>query len=139
MARSASSTAEIDVLIALNSPIAVGVSGGKDSQAAALATFAYLDSKRHTGPRVLVHADLGMVEWNASLPVCEKLAAHLGAELIVVRRKAGGLMERWEARWQSSLRRYINLETVALVLPWLQAEPVLFVVLIVMTPATAGV
>lgn len=114
----AANTAEIDALIAAGAPVAIGVSGGKDSQAAALATFAYLDSKGHTGPRVLVHADLGMVEWNASLPVCEKLAAHLGAELIVVRRKAGGLMERWEARWQSSLRRYINLETVALVLPW---------------------
>lgn len=112
------STAEIDALIAQHAPVAIGVSGGKDSQASALATFAYLDSKGHSGPRVLVHADLGMVEWNASLPVCEKLAAHLGAELIVVRRKAGGLMERWEARWQSSLRRYINLETVALVLPW---------------------
>jgi 3'-phosphoadenosine 5'-phosphosulfate sulfotransferase (PAPS reductase)/FAD synthetase len=115
---SAASTAEIDALIASSAPVAIGVSGGKDSQAAALATFAYLDSKGHTGPRVLVHADLGMVEWDASLPVCEKLAAHLGAELIVVRRKAGGLMERWEARWQSSLRRYINLETVCLVLPW---------------------
>lgn len=112
------STAEIDALIAQHAPVAVGVSGGKDSQASALATFAYLDSKGHSGPRVLVHADLGMVEWNASLPVCEKLAAHLGAELIVVRRKAGGLMERWEARWESSKRRYINLETVALVLPW---------------------
>ena len=112
------STAEIDALIAQHAPVAVGVSGGKDSQASALATFAYLDSKGHSGPRVLVHADLGMVEWNASLPVCEKLAAHLGAELIVVRRKAGGLMERWESRWQSSLRRYIHLETVALVLPW---------------------
>jgi len=112
------STAEIEALITENAPVAIGVSGGKDSQASALATFAYLDSKGHTGPRVLVHADLGMVEWNASLPVCDRLAAHLGAELIVVRRKAGGLMERWEARWQSSLRRYINLETVALVLPW---------------------
>lgn len=112
------STAEIDALIAQGVPVAIGVSGGKDSQASALATFAYLDSKGHSGPRVLVHADLGMVEWNASLPVCEKLAAHLGTELIVVRRKAGGLMERWEARWQSSLRRYINLETVCLVLPW---------------------
>lgn len=112
------STADINALIARDVPVAVGVSGGKDSQAAALATFASLDAKGHKGPRVLVHSDLGVVEWNASLPVCERLAAHLGAELIVVRRKAGDLMDRWEARWQSSLRRYINLETVALVLPW---------------------
>lgn len=111
-------TPEIDALIASGAPVAIGVSGGKDSQAAALATVAYLDSKGHTGPRVLVHSDLGVVEWDASLPICEALAVHLGIELIVVRRKAGDLMDRWEARWQSSLRRYINLETVALVLPW---------------------
>jgi 3'-phosphoadenosine 5'-phosphosulfate sulfotransferase (PAPS reductase)/FAD synthetase len=112
------SSAEIDALIASGAPVAIGVSGGKDSQAAALATISYLDSKGHSGPRVLVHSDLGVVEWNASLPVCEALAKHLGIELIVVRRKAGDLMDRWESRWQSSLRRYINLETVALVLPW---------------------
>lgn len=111
-------TTEINDLIARDAPVAIGVSGGKDSQAAALATFASLDAKGHRGPRVLVHSDLGVVEWNASLSVCEKLAAHLETELIVVRRKAGDLMDRWEARWQSSLRRYINLETVALVLPW---------------------
>lgn len=116
--RGVACTIEIDALIAQGAPIAIGVSGGKDSQAAALATFAYLDHMGHGGPRVLMHADLGMVEWKASLPVCEDLARHLGAELIVVRRKAGGLMERWEARWQSSLRRYIQLETVCLVLPW---------------------
>lgn len=111
-------TAEIDALIAQHAPVAIGVSGGKDSQAAALATFSYLNSKGHTGQRVLVHADLGIVEWSASLPVCEQLARYLNTELIVVRRKAGGLMERWEARWQSSLRRYIELSTVCLVLPW---------------------
>lgn len=111
-------TPDIDALIAANAPVAVGVSGGKDSQAAALATFAHLDACGHTGPRVLIHSDLGSVEWKASLPACEALAAHLGCELIVVRRKAGDLMDRWEARWQSSIRRYANLETVMLVLPW---------------------
>jgi 3'-phosphoadenosine 5'-phosphosulfate sulfotransferase (PAPS reductase)/FAD synthetase len=111
-------TPEIATLIAANAAVAIGVSGGKDSQAAALATCAHLDAVGHTGPRVLIHADLGSVEWHESLPVCERLAAHLGIELIVVRRAAGGLMERWEARWRSSVRRYSNLETVTLVLPW---------------------
>jgi len=115
---SIASTNEIDALIASGAPVAIGISGGKDSQAAALATFAHLNSVGHQGPRVLVHADLGMIEWSASLPVCETLARHLGAELIVVRRAAGGLLERWEARWQSSLRRYIELSTVCLVLPF---------------------
>jgi 3'-phosphoadenosine 5'-phosphosulfate sulfotransferase (PAPS reductase)/FAD synthetase len=111
-------TPDIDALIAAHAPIAVGVSGGKDSQASALATFDYLNAVGHRGPRVLIHSDLGVVEWKDSLPVCERLAAHLGVELIVVRRKAGDMMDRWESRWESSVRRYINLETVTLVLPW---------------------
>jgi 3'-phosphoadenosine 5'-phosphosulfate sulfotransferase (PAPS reductase)/FAD synthetase len=112
------STAEIDGLLAANSPVAIGVSGGKDSQAAALATFDHLNAIGHRGPRVLIHSDLGSVEWNESLPVCQRLAAYLGVELIVVSRKAGGLLSRWAARWASSMRRYENLETVTLVLPW---------------------
>ncbi len=111
-------TPEIAELLAADAPVAIGVSGGKDSQAAALATCAHLDAIGHTGPRVLIHSDLGSVEWNESLPVCKRLAAHLGLELIVVRRAAGGLMERWESRWQSSARRYAELSTVTLVLPW---------------------
>lgn len=112
------STPEINELLSANAPVAIGVSGGKDSQAAALATFDHLNAVGHRGPRVLIHSDLGSVEWNESLPVCERLAAHLGVELIVVRRKSGGLLERWGTRWESSVRRYENLETVTLVLPW---------------------
>lgn len=111
-------TKEISSLIHSNAPVAIGVSGGKDSQAAALATIDYLNQAGHSGPRILIHGDLGSVEWNESLPVCQRLADHLKIELVVVRRKAGDLMERWEARWASSLRRYANLETVTLVLPW---------------------
>lgn len=113
-----STSTEIDALLAAAAPVAIGISGGKDSQAAALATAAHLNRISHRGPRVLVHADLGVVEWSESLPVCERLAAHLGIELIVVRRAAGDLMDRWEARWASSIRRYANLETVTLVPPW---------------------
>ncbi|MHB1952521.1 MAG: phosphoadenosine phosphosulfate reductase domain-containing protein [Acidiferrobacteraceae bacterium] len=111
-------TPEIEALIRADAAVAIGVSGGKDSQAAALATFATLDQAGHQGPRLLIHSDLGMVEWQESLPVCETLARHLGVELVIVRRAAGGLMERWEARWDSSVRRYAALETVAVVLPW---------------------
>lgn len=112
------STPDIDALIAANAPVAIGVSGGKDSQATALATIAHLDQAGHTGPRILVHSDLGVVEWADSLPVCERLARHLGIELVTLRRAAGDMMDRWEARWASSVRRYANLETVTLVLPW---------------------
>ncbi len=109
---------EIDMLISAGAPVAVGVSGGKDSQASALAAVAHLDRVGHSGPRVLVHADLGSVEWSDSLRICAELATHLGLELIVVRRKAGGLMERWESRWASSVARYQSLSTVTLVPCW---------------------
>lgn len=113
-----SSIPEIDSLLAEGAPVAIGVSGGKDSQAAAIATIAHLDSIGHKGPRVLVHSDLGDVEWHESLPVCERLAARLGVELIVVARKAGGLMQRWERRWELSAQRYAEMETVTLVPCW---------------------
>ncbi|WP_368649698.1 phosphoadenosine phosphosulfate reductase domain-containing protein [Brucella intermedia] len=109
---------EVDAVLAENPAVAIGVSGGKDSQAAALATFRHLDDIGHSGPRVLIHSDLGSVEWNDSIRVCEDLAAHLGSELIIVRRKAGGLMERWESRWLSSKTRYQALSTVTLVPCW---------------------
>jgi 3'-phosphoadenosine 5'-phosphosulfate sulfotransferase (PAPS reductase)/FAD synthetase len=111
-------TPEIQSLISSGSPVAIGVSGGKDSQAAALATFEALDDAGHAGPRVLIHSDLGSVEWSASLDVCRQLAAFLGAELIVVRRDRGDLMDRWESRWQSSVTRYQDLSTVTLVPCW---------------------
>lgn len=80
-------------LIAGGAPVAIGVSGGKDSQAAALATFEHLDRVGHTGPRILIHSGLGIVEWNASLPVCERLADHPGCELVgVVRRNVSRIV-----------------------------------------------
>lgn len=108
----------IQDLIWANAPVAIGVSGGKDSQAAAIATVRHLKINGHTGPVILIHSDLGVVEWKESLPVCERLAEKLGVELVVVRRKSGDLMDRWEARWASSKARYENLETVTLVPCW---------------------
>lgn len=105
-------------LVGVGAAVAIGVSGGKDSVVATGVTMEYLDSLGHTGPRVLVHADLGMVEWKESVEVCRQLANHYGLELLIVSRKAGGLMERWESRWESSTRRYSELSTVTLVLPW---------------------
>lgn len=110
--------ATIDSLIAANAAVCIGASGGKDSQAVALAVARHLDAVGHRGPRVLVHADLGRVEWQDSLAVCQRLAEHLGWELIVVRRPAGDMLDRWESRWVSRSTAYIELETVRLTLPW---------------------
>lgn len=110
--------ATVSKLLAAGAPVAIGVSGGKDSCALALATVAHLDALGHTGPRVLIHSDLGRVEWKDSLPTCERLAQKLGIELIVVRRAAGDMMDRWLTRWKNNVRRYANLECVKLILPW---------------------
>ena len=111
-------TPEISAMLAADAAVAIGVSGGKDSQACAIRTTKYLDEIGHRGPRVLIHADLGAVEWRDSLPSCERLAAHLGLELIVVRRKAGDMLARWRKRWQNNVTRYRNLSCVRLILPW---------------------
>ena len=116
------STPEIDSLIRANSPVAIGVSGGKDSDAAAFATVDHLDRLGHTGPRVLIHSDLGRVEWSESLPQCERLAARLGLELIVVRRASGDMMDRWLTRWSNNVARYAALECVKVILPWSTAS-----------------
>lgn len=98
--------------------VAIGVSGGKDSQATALRMAEYLDHAGHSGPRILIHSDLGRVEWRDSLPVCERLSKRLGWDLVVVRRNAGDMMDRWETRWRNNVERYSNLSCVKIILPW---------------------
>lgn len=112
---------EIGELIAADAVVAFGVSGGKDSDAMALATSRFLDDVRHAGPRVLIHADLGAIEHADSLPQSQRLAARLGLELIVVRRRSGGMLERWEQRWRDNVMRYISMSCVTLITPWSSA------------------
>lgn len=113
-------TPEINAALSLglDCVVAIGVSGGKDSTAVALATVAHLKSIDFQGRTVLIHSDLGKTEWNQSIVKCRELAFHLGLELIVVRRKAGGMMERWQGRWKANVKRFKNLECVKLILPW---------------------
>ncbi len=111
-------TPDVAALLARNCVVAIGVSGGKDSDACAIATAHYLDRIGHRGPRVLIHADLGRVEWRDSLPSCERLAKAIGWELLVVSRKAGDMLARWEGRWKNNVVRYADLQCVKLILPW---------------------
>lgn len=116
--RDVATTAEVIRLLKKNCVVAIGVSGGKDSDACAIAVSRYLDEFGHTGPRVLIHADLGRVEWRDSLPSCERLAAKIGWELMVVQRKAGDMLARWQGRWANNVARYRDLSCVKLILPW---------------------
>jgi len=112
----------IEGLIAKNAPVAVGVSGGKDSDVAAFEAKAYLEATGHQGPFILIHGDLGRVEHKDSLPACECLASRLGLELIVVRRKNGDMMDRWVTRWKNNVERYNLLQCVKVILPWSAAS-----------------
>lgn len=67
-------TPEIETQLAAGAVVAIGVSGGKDSAAVAIRLAEYLDGIGHTGPCLLIHSDLGRVEWRDSLPTCERLA-----------------------------------------------------------------
>jgi 3'-phosphoadenosine 5'-phosphosulfate sulfotransferase (PAPS reductase)/FAD synthetase len=102
--------------------VAIGVSGGKDSAATAFATTDYLNEMGHQGPRILIHSDLGRVEWRQSLSVCERLAEHVGLNLMVVRRDRGDLLDRWHVRWENNVRRYAELSCVKLIMPWSTAS-----------------
>jgi 3'-phosphoadenosine 5'-phosphosulfate sulfotransferase (PAPS reductase)/FAD synthetase len=115
-------TPEITSAIEAGAAVAIGVSGGKDSAVTALATIDYLEDLGHRGPRVLIHSDLGRVEWRQSLPACHRLADRLGLELIVVRRETGDLLDRWRSRWENNVRRYAELSCVKLILPWSTAS-----------------
>lgn len=109
---------ELNLALGLGAPVFMAVSGGKDSQALAHRVCEHLDATAHSGPRLLIHSDLGRVEWRQSLPVCERLATQLGIELLVVRRQAGDMMDRWLSRWDANVARYVNLSCVKLILPW---------------------
>lgn len=116
--RTVATTAEIDTALKAKCAVAVCVSGGKDSATAALRVIDYLDAVGHQGPRILIHSHLGRVEWRQSLPACERLAERLRLGLIVVRREAGDLLDRWRVRWANNVQRYADLRCVKLILPW---------------------
>lgn len=115
--------ATIERALRNNAHVVYSLSGGKDSSAAAFATNAYLDEIGHPqSRRHAIHADLGDIEWPSTAPFVEDVADHLRVPLHVVRRKAGGLIDRWRQRWVSSVDRYVGLETYQLVSPFSSAQ-----------------
>ena len=86
--------------------VAFNLSGGKDSGAAALAVSHFLDGIGHPRDRrVAIHADLGRAEWRETMAMAERQAAFIGVPLVVVRRKAGDMVHRWEQRFANGLAR----------------------------------
>ncbi|RYF78868.1 MAG: hypothetical protein EOO39_00165 [Cytophagaceae bacterium] len=108
----------VDPLLKTNMPVAMGISGGKDSTAMAWATTNHLNLMGHTGPRLLIHSDLGKIEWADSIRICQQISDILGVELVTVRRPSGGMVERWMSRWDANVQRWLDLSCVKLILPW---------------------
>lgn len=98
---------------------AFNLSGGKDSSMAALAAMLLLDRLGHPRERrIAVHADLGRAEWDSTPDMVAAIAEYLGLPLIILRRKAGDMVARWEQRFHSGKLRYQALETYNLIGPW---------------------
>lgn len=88
--------------------ILVNSSGGKDSQAmldlvVEMATAAGVKHRI-----VVVHADLGRVEWQGTRELAERQAKHYGVRFEVVQRSKGDLLQQVEERgmWPDSQNRY---------------------------------
>jgi len=89
------------------------VSGGKDGQAMTATLIA--NGFPLAG---LIHADLGRIEWQQSLPMCQMLSDKFNVPLFVVRRSDGlDMVDYWKRRmmmlqgqnkpfWSSSSARY---------------------------------
>lgn len=88
--------------------ILVNSSAGKDSQAMLDYVVELADAEGIRDRIVVVHADLGRVEWDGTRALAEAQAAHYGVRFEVVSRAQGDLLDQIEARgmWPSSTARY---------------------------------
>lgn len=112
-------TPDVERLIEQHAPALFCISGGKDSRNATEAGFAELDRRGHEGDRKLMYADVGRrMVWTGARDECQRLADRMKVELIVVRREAGDLLDRWWTRQENNVERYAALSCVQLILPW---------------------
>lgn len=88
--------------------ILVNSSGGKDSQAMLDLVVELANLAGVTDRLVVVHCDLGRVEWSGTRELAARQAAHYGLRFEVVSRPQGDLLTHVESRkmWPSSTARY---------------------------------
>ncbi|MET0374654.1 MAG: phosphoadenosine phosphosulfate reductase family protein [Rhizorhabdus sp.] len=114
---------EIEAAIRAGAWLVFNLSGGKDSTAALFAAMLHLDAVGHPRERRLaVHADLGRAEWDETPAMVERISALAGVPLLVVRRRAGDLIARWEQRFENGKARYEALSAYNLIGPWSSAS-----------------
>lgn len=109
--------------------VLVNSSGGKDSQAMLTKLVEMADAQGYARENlVVVHADLGRVEWAGTAELAETQAAFYGLRFVKVSRPQGDLLAQIEARgmFPSSTARYCTSDQktgqVARVLTALTAE-----------------
>lgn len=83
----------VEAMLQAGAPIALSVSGGKDSDAMVYAVIAYLASRGLTNQLHLVHADLGRAELKATPAHVAELARLTGIPLHIVRHSKFDLLD----------------------------------------------
>ena len=89
---------EREFALATGTPVFIGISVGKLAQAQVYRIGDRIEDLGHARPRLLIHSDLGPAEWSQSPAQCERLAARLGADLLVARKQASDWMDRRPSR-----------------------------------------
>ena len=92
---------DIQTALDNDSALIVSVSGGKDSDCMALEIARLRQQYNWQGRFVLLHCDVGRMEWKQSIHHCEQLAQKLGAEFVVVRHHDKDLIDGIWARYDS--------------------------------------
>lgn len=95
---------------------AIGISGGKDSQALLSSFLPWFRDQGFQGNVFAIHADLGRAEWSQTPSFVRSVCKQYHIELVVVQRGRGDLLHRIEERlaavgdqapfWPSSAARY---------------------------------
>jgi 3'-phosphoadenosine 5'-phosphosulfate sulfotransferase (PAPS reductase)/FAD synthetase len=92
--------------------VEISSSGGKDSLAMAAYVAWLLRQAGLLDRGVVVHADLGRVEWPGTPALVAAQAAHFGLRFLKVRRAAGDLLQHVEAygKWPTPTTRYCTAD-----------------------------
>ncbi|HEY9661294.1 MAG TPA: phosphoadenosine phosphosulfate reductase family protein, partial [Allocoleopsis sp.] len=98
----------VEQALEMGADLAVSTSGGKDSDYLFRRLVEVHRLKGYEGRIFAIFADLGRIEWIGVHEHLHKLCKELGVELITVRRPQGGMVDRWQQRYESILAKDEN-------------------------------
>lgn len=92
-------TPQIERAMDQGAALAISISGGKDSQAMAIALADLHRARGWKGECFLITADLGRIEWPETAAQIQRIADMTGLRLVTVRRSDGqDMIDHWVAR-----------------------------------------